>query len=106
LSSLTYIVGDRKDIPEKHQDVIISMIRDFDSERSQFEPHSMEFYRNYWKQPRPAERKTISVYAFNKSKELVGFGHSFWNIEYDNLDHGSYQIYVVQEREEKVMGQI
>lgn len=104
MSSLTYIIGDRKDIPEKHQDVIISMIRDFDSERSPFEPHSMEFYRNYWKQPRPAERKTISVYAFNKSKELVGFGHSFWNIEYDNLDHGSYQIYVVPGERRKGYG--
>ncbi|MHA1200814.1 MAG: GNAT family N-acetyltransferase [Candidatus Heimdallarchaeaceae archaeon] len=104
LSSLTYIIGDRKDIPEKYQDVVISMIRDFDSERSPFEPHSMEFYRNYWKQPRPAERKTISVYAFNKSKELVGFGHSFWNIEYDNLDHGSYQIYVVTGERRKGYG--
>ena len=104
LNSLTFITGDRKDLPEKYQDTMISMIRDFDSERSPFEPHTMEFYRNYWKTPRPLERKTISVYAFNKSMELIGFGHSLWNIEYDNLDHGSYQIYVVPEERRKGIG--
>lgn len=104
MGSLSYITGDREDLPDKYQKTMISMIRDFDSERSPFELHSMEFYLNYWKQPRPAERKTISVYAFNKSKELVGFGHSFWNIEYDNLDHGSYQIYVVPEERRKGYG--
>lgn len=104
LNSLAFIVGDRKDIPEKYQDTIIGMIRNFDSERSPFEPHSIEFYRNYWKTPRPLEREAISVYGFNKSKEPIGFGHAFWNIKYDNLDHGSYQIYVVPEERRKGYG--
>ncbi len=74
---------------------MIILIRSNDSERLPFEPPSLAFYRNYWNLPKPTEQETITVFAFNDSDELIGFGYSGWNIKYDNLEHGFFQIYVV-----------
>ncbi|MGC9780013.1 MAG: hypothetical protein HZR80_12280 [Candidatus Heimdallarchaeota archaeon] len=80
------------------------MIRGYDSERLPFEPPTLDYYRNYWDLPKPSGQETITVFAFNDFDELIGFGYSGWNIKYDNLDHGFFQIYVVATNRRKGFG--
>ena len=91
---MKYTIGNREDLPEKYLDKMLLMIQEYDAERLPFKPPNIDYYRAYWSTSNLSERETITVYAFNESNELIGYGYSGWNIKYDNLDYGFFQIFV------------
>lgn len=104
MDNLRFIVGKKNDLPVKHHETMISMIRGYDSERLPFEPPTIDFYRNYWNLAKPTEQETLQVYAFDNTDEFIGFGYSGWNVKYDNLERGFFQIYVIPSKRRKGVG--
>jgi GNAT superfamily N-acetyltransferase len=104
LDNLKFIIGQNEDLPEKYNEKMFALLRGYDSERLSLEPPSIEFYRNYWSLKKIPDRKYINVFAFNEKEELIGYGFSGWNIKYDNLERGFFQIYVEPKERRKGYG--
>ena len=101
---MKFIIGRREDLPEKYLDKMLLMIREYNAEKLPFNPPNLEYYRAYWNAPILPEQETITVYAFNESDKLIGYGYSGWNIKYDNLDYGFFQIFVEKNYRRKGYG--
>lgn len=101
---LKFISGSKEDIPQEYLQELLIMIRDNSQERLPIVAFPIEFFQNYWLLQKLPEEEEIQILALDENNELIGFGYTGWNIKYDNLDKGFFQVYVKPERRRQGYG--
>ncbi|MBN1330360.1 MAG: hypothetical protein JXA54_12875 [Candidatus Heimdallarchaeota archaeon] len=98
MAQLAFIIGKKKDLPERYQDQMFHLIRDNALERMpKYNIPEVAYYRNEWFLPSQPGDDELQLFAL-KGDRLIGYGYIHWKTKFDNLTRASFSIYVIPEK--------
>ncbi|MHA1399451.1 MAG: GNAT family N-acetyltransferase [Candidatus Heimdallarchaeaceae archaeon] len=104
MSELKIFSGTKEDLDVKYLEQLFLLQQQREKETFPFLPPDFEYYRLAWQIPDISWMKKFRALAVNEREQVVGYGLVGWNIKYDNLDQGYFDLYVKSSERRKGYG--